>query len=207
MKSNQVLQRANELLNERVDELESEQNNKNISSNDVLSQLEQIKTEYFQFKKKVSDTLMLSKENKILQETNGNLVNKINKLEIKNEDLINKCKLIENESSLQLANLRGKITELSALNDNQYSEIVHLKNKLHDSQNDELLQIKSKFIEELQIKNTALNDKISILNSIIDELNNKNEKFKLDYQKTSKMSKDSNMEVIELREDVERKHN
>lgn len=123
---------------------------------------------------------MLAKDNKILQETNGNLVYKINNLSSQNEDLINKCKLIENESTLQLSNLRGKIGELSAINDNQYSEITHLKNKLHDSQNDELLHIKSKFIEELQIKNTALNDKIKILNTIIDELNNKNEKMKLD---------------------------
>jgi len=123
---------------------------------------------------------MLAKDNKILQETNGNLVYKINNLSSQNEDLINKCKLIENESTLQLSNLRGKIGELSAINDNQYSEITHLKNKLHDSQNDELLHIKSKFIEELQIKNTALNDKIKVLNTIIDELNNKNEKMKLD---------------------------
>jgi len=89
---------------------------------------------------------MLAKDNKILQETNGNLVYKINNLSSQNEDLINKCKLIENESTLQLSNLRGKIGELSAINDNQYSEITHLKNKLHDSQNDELLHIKSKFI-------------------------------------------------------------
>jgi len=45
MKNNQVLQRANELLNERVDELEADHNTKNISSDDVLVQLEQIKTE------------------------------------------------------------------------------------------------------------------------------------------------------------------
>lgn len=180
MKNNQVLQRANELLNERVEELESEHNTKNISSSDVLVQLEQIKAEYFQFKKKVSDTLMLAKDNKILQETNGNLVNKIYNLEIKNNDLINKCKIIENESSLQISNLKGKITELSSINDNQYSEVVHLKNKLQDSQNDDLLNIKSKFIEELQIKNTALNDKLSVLNSIIDEINSKNERMKLD---------------------------
>lgn len=180
MKNNQVLQRANELLNERVEELESEHNTKNTSSSDVLLQLEQIKAEYFQFKKKVSDTLMLAKDNKILQETNGNLVNKIYNLEIKNNDLINKCKIIENESSLQISNLKGKITELSSINDNQYSEVVHLKNKLQDSQNDDLLNIKSKFIEELQIKNTALNDKLSVLNSIIDEINSKNERMKLD---------------------------
>lgn len=180
MKNNQVLQRANELLNERVEELESEHNTKNTSSSDVLLQLEHIKAEYFQFKKKVSDTLMLAKDNKILQETNGNLVNKIYNLEIKNNDLINKCKIIENESSLQISNLKGKITELSSINDNQYSEVVHLKNKLQDSQNDDLLNIKSKFIEELQIKNTALNDKLSVLNSIIDEINSKNERMKLD---------------------------
>lgn len=180
MKNNQVLQRANELLNERVEELESEHNTKNTSSSNVLLQLEQIKAEYFQFKKKVSDTLMLAKDNKILQETNGNLVNKIYNLEIKNNDLINKCKIIENESSLQISNLKGKITELSSINDNQYSEVVHLKNKLQDSQNDDLLNIKSKFIEELQIKNTALNDKLSVLNSIIDEINSKNERMKLD---------------------------
>lgn len=61
-----------------------------------------------------------------------------------------------------------------------------MKNKLHDSQNDELLNIKSKLIEELQIKNTSLNDKVITLNSIIEEINSKHEKIKSEQQKNHK---------------------
>jgi hypothetical protein len=120
MKNNQLLQRANDLLNEKVEELESYayKNNNNTSSG-VLEQLEQIKSEGFQFKKKVSDTLMLAKDNKHLQETNKTLILKINELDSKNNDLLNKCKTIETESSIQLNNLRGKVEEVNRLNDNQ----------------------------------------------------------------------------------------
>lgn len=45
MKNNQVLQRANDLLNERVEELEADKNISNNSTSDVLNQLEQIKSE------------------------------------------------------------------------------------------------------------------------------------------------------------------
>lgn len=46
MKNNQLLQRANDLLNEKVEELESyAYKNNNNTSSDVLEQLEQIKSE------------------------------------------------------------------------------------------------------------------------------------------------------------------
>lgn len=126
---------------------------------------------------------MLAKDNKHLQDTNKTFILKINELDVKNNDLLNKCKTIETESSIQLNNLRGKLTDVNNINDNQQAEIIHLKNKLHDSQNDELLNIKSKFLEELQIKNTALNDKTITLNSIIEDLNAKHEKIRTEHQK------------------------
>jgi len=45
MKNNQVLQRANDLLNEKVEELESDAKNVNSSSSEVKNQLELIKSE------------------------------------------------------------------------------------------------------------------------------------------------------------------
>jgi len=56
---------------------------------------------------------MLAKDNKSLIDNNKTLVNKISNFEIKNNDLMNKCKIIEKESGLQIENLSGKNSELA----------------------------------------------------------------------------------------------
>lgn len=99
------------------------------------------------------------------------MIEKIQELELKNTDLITKCKNIEKDNLDKIKIYENKIGEIKNSNENQFHEIISLQNKLNESDNNSLLTAKSKIIEELINKNSCLNDKVLTLNCIVEDLN------------------------------------
>jgi len=109
MSQNNILQRSNDILTEQLEHAESDSKKVINDKIDMKKQLDEIKSEYIEFKRKISDSFILAKDNKLLNNQNSLLQEKLKSFEDKNNLLVQKCRGIESEYVCQIDELNNKI--------------------------------------------------------------------------------------------------
>jgi len=123
----------------------------------------------------------------------------------KNEELIKKCKYFEELYKNGNSNLESKIRDLTSDLEKKEEKTRELEIQMSETENNKMMNVKSRIIEELSNKNTQLNDKVVTLSCLNEELAAKWTKVQKNTKELLNSKESICFEISELKNELDKK--